>query len=296
MDWGDLEVFLAAVRTGSYTAAGRGLAVNRTTIGRRIEALERSLGLALFEDSPLGFAPTREGTRVLAAAQAIEHEVKAMMADLGASGRHPAPVRLAVSGGLGCEFLAELAQFSQANGDIPVQLLADLDPLDAVTQRRADLGLALVRSLPLRLAGVHVATLSQATYRRRGTAGGAPLGWGYAFAATLPGPPWSPANPAGDPAEEAGLFTCNDWPQMIGAVRAGIGMARLWCFAADADPTLERIDSPNPRHDSPLWLVHRSKAPPSPALTRLMAFLAEALPRRFDGTDSAPGTGGPIRP
>ena len=283
MDWGDLEVFLAAVRAGTYTAAGRDLAVNRTTVGRRVEALERGLGVALFENSPLGVAPTPEGARVLAAAEAVEREVAAMVADLGAAGRHPAPVRLAVSGSMGCEFLGELAQFSRGCGAAPVQLLAELDPLDAVTQRRADLGLALVRSPPVRLAGIHVATLSQATYRRRGAGTLPPLGWGYEFAAALPGPPWSPANPAGEPAQEAGLFACNDWPQMIGAVRAGLGTARLWCFAADADPGLERLDAPNPRHDSPLWLVHRSKAPPSPALARLMAYLAEVLPRRFAG-------------
>lgn len=281
MDWGDLEVFLAAVRAGTYTAASRELGLNRTTIGRRVEGLERSLGVALFENSPLGVAPTPEGARLLAAAETIEREVAAMIADIGAVGRRPGPVRIAVSGGMGCEFLPELAAFARRFPDVPIQLLAELDPLEAVSQRRADLGLALVRSLPMRLSGTEIGTVAQATYGRRESGPLPPLGWGYEFAAALPGAPWNPANPAGEAAQADGLFTCNSWEQMIAAVRAGIGSARLWCFAAASDPGLERLDAPNPRHDSTLWLVHRSKSPPSTGLLALIDFLAGALPGRL---------------
>ncbi len=59
MEWDDLKVFLAAVRTGSYTAAGRLLGINRTTVGRRIDALENALGVSLFQYTPNGPVPTR---------------------------------------------------------------------------------------------------------------------------------------------------------------------------------------------------------------------------------------------
>lgn len=170
MEWSDLEVFLAAVRTGSYTAAGRQLGINRTTIGRRVEALEKSLGLPLFEKNPVGYAPNAAGARLLATAEAVEREVASMLHDIGAAARQSAPVRIASSGGIASEFLPEIAAFRRANPDVPVELLGELDPLDAVTQRRADLGIALVRSLPLRLAGTQVATLSQAPYGQIGRA------------------------------------------------------------------------------------------------------------------------------
>src|SRR4051812_4824041 len=83
MHWNDLEVFLAAVRTGSYTAAGRQLGVNRTTIGRRVDALEKALGKPLFEETPLGPSPTVAGARLLDAAAAMEHEVSILLAELG---------------------------------------------------------------------------------------------------------------------------------------------------------------------------------------------------------------------
>lgn len=281
MEWSDLEVYLAAVRTGSYTAAGRQLGVNRTTIGRRVEALERALGVPLFEQTPLGYASTPAGARLLAAAEAIEREVAAMRAEIGGPGRPATPIRLAGSGGLAAEFLPELAAFREVHPEVAVELLSELDPLDAVTQRRADLGLALVRSPPLHLTGIAVGTLAQAVYGRHDRPDLPPLGWGYAFDAALPGGGWRLANPAGEAAQRAGLITVNTWLELKQAVVAGIGSASLWCFAGDATPGLARLSEPEPRHDASLWLVHRAKAPPGPTLTALIAFLREAIALRI---------------
>lgn len=272
-----MEIFLAAVRTGTYTAAARQLEINRTTVGRRVEALERTLGVALFEQTPLGYAPTAAGARLLATAEAIEREVAMMVTDLGTIGRRSAPIRIASSAGLATEFLPEIATFRRANPDLPVELLGELDPLDAVTQRRAHLGIALVRSPPLRLSGVEVGVLSQATYALRGAGDLPRLGWGYEFDAALPGGAWTGANPSGEVAQAAGLATCNDWPQLKQAVLSGLGSASLWCFAADGEPSLVRTSPPNSRHDSPLWLVHHAKSPVSPGLARLIDFLREAI-------------------
>lgn len=281
MDWSDLEVFLSAVRTGSYTAAGRQLKVNRTTIGRRVEALERSLGTPLFDYTALGPAPTPAGVRVLAAAEAVEREVVALLGDLAAPGPSEPALRIVGTAGLAAEFLPEIAAFRRDNPDIAVELLEELDPLAALTQRRADLAIALVRTPPLRMAGVRLGLLRQTSYARRGAGPLPPLGWGFEFGAAIPGGQWTMANPAGDAAQESGLVTCNSWPQLKQAVLAGIGHASLWCFAGDAENGLERLADPDPRHDSPLWLLRRAKAPPGPGLSRLIAHLEQVLPVRI---------------
>jgi len=280
VSWSDLEVFLAAVRSGTYTAAGRQIGVNRTTIGRRVDALEQALGIGLFDYSAQGPAPTRAGERVLAAAQAIEREVASMCRDIGGGHIHEAPLRLVGTAGLVSEFLPDLARYRQANPDCPIEILDEIDPLDALTQRRADLALALVRSPPARLTGRQVAVLQQAPYRRLGAGELAPLGWGLDFDLTLSGAAWTTANPLGDAALAVGLVTCNSWPQMKLATLAGIGQASLWCFVGDAEPLLERLAPPDPRHDCPLWLLHRAKAPPGAALQRLMCFLETAIAER----------------
>lgn len=282
MEWSDLQVFLAAVRAGSYTAAGRQLNINRTTVGRRVDALEAALGVPLFNETPRGPAPTPAGQRLLAAATAMEREVTALRADLAAPAGMAGPIRIAGSAGIAAEFLPELLAFRRANPACPIELLGELDPLDAVTHRRADLALALVRVPPLRLSGVQVAVLSQAPYARRDLPGDVPpLGWGHEFDAALPAGHWAAANPVGEVAEKAGLATFNSWPQLKQAVLAGFGSAVLWCFAADAEPTLHRLAPPDPRHDCPLWLLHRAKSPPSPALSHLIAFLQQTLAARL---------------
>ena len=284
MEWSDLQVFLAAVRAGSYTAAGRQLGINRTTVGRRVDALEAALGIALFEEGPLGPAPSRTGKRLLAAAEVMEREVAAMRSDLALPNLAQGPVRVAGSGGIVSEFLPEFAEFRRRHPEVSIELLGELDPIDAVTYRRADLAIALVRKAPLRLWGVELATLTQAPYARRNTtAQPAQLGWGFELDAALPGSQWTASNPAGETAEKAGLTTFNAWPAMKQAVLAGLGSATLWCFAADAEPDLERLAPPDPRHDCPLWLLHRAKAPPSPGLSALIAFLTEALRSRVTG-------------
>lgn len=282
MEWSDLQVFLAAVRAGSYTAAGRQLDINRTTVGRRVDALEAALGIALFEEGPLGPAPSRAGRRLLAAAEAIEREIAHMRSDLDLAEHVQGPIRIAGSAGIVAEFLPEFAAFRRLHPEIAIELLGELDPLDAVTHRRAELALALVRKVPLRLAGVEVATLSQAPYARKGSPEeGAQLGWGYEVDAALPGSQWTASNPSGEVAEREGLMTFNAFPQMKQAVLAGLGRATLWCFAADGEPALERLAPPDARHDCPLWLLHRSKAPPGPGLTNLITFLTDALRSRL---------------
>jgi len=282
MEWSDLQVFLAAVRAGSYTAAGRHLKINRTTVGRRIDALETALGLSLFDESPLGPVPTRAGMRLLVAANAMEREAIGLLDELGVPQHVTAPIRIAGSAAFTDEFLPELLTFRSENANCQIELLGDLDPLDAVTHRRADLAIAMVTKPPLHLSGVRVATLSQARYARRDSSSDLPpLGWGYEFDAALPGGHWASANPVGEAAETAGLVTFNTWPQLKKAVLSGFGSAVLWCFSGDAEPSLRRMAPPDPRHDCPLWLVHRAKTPPSADLNKLITFLQRALGARL---------------
>ncbi|MDD3798834.1 MAG: LysR family transcriptional regulator [Novosphingobium sp.] len=282
MEWSDLKVFLAAVRTGSYTAAGRQLGINRTTVGRRIDTLENALGMALFQHTPYGPAPTREGQELLATASLIESEIDSLLARLERPSEAPETIRIASSGSFASEFMAELAAFQRREPSAAIELLGEIDPLDAVSQRRADLAIAAVRVPPVRLTGVQVGILSQAPYALRKGAEDRVLGWGHEVETAVPGQ-WTTANPTGEAAEEAGVARFNSWQQLKQAVLAGMGRASLWCFAADAEPTLRRLAAPDSRHDFPLWLLHRTKSPPGPHLRKLIAFLETALKERLAG-------------
>ena len=77
-DWDHLKVVLAINRGGSLTAAATLLGMDQTTAGRRLNALEESLGNALFLRSKGGFAATEAGQIVIENAQRVEARLDQM--------------------------------------------------------------------------------------------------------------------------------------------------------------------------------------------------------------------------
>ena len=75
MNWDDIRYFLAIGHEGSLSAAARKLKVNRTTVFRRIRALEKALKLQLFEPDPSGYVLTIAGEEMYAAALEVEERV-----------------------------------------------------------------------------------------------------------------------------------------------------------------------------------------------------------------------------
>ena len=72
LEWSDLRIFLAVARAGSTLKAARELAMNQTTVSRRMDALEHQLGLTLFARRRTGYCPTEHGRALIAAAAQVE--------------------------------------------------------------------------------------------------------------------------------------------------------------------------------------------------------------------------------
>ena len=71
IDWDDIRFFLAVARGGSVRAAAGRLAVNHTTVLRRIAQLEDRLGSHLFERLPAGYRLTAAGEEVIELAEQL---------------------------------------------------------------------------------------------------------------------------------------------------------------------------------------------------------------------------------
>lgn len=67
MDWRDLQLAMVLTQAGSLSAASRELELAPSTISRRIDALEQTLGFELFERHRTGYTLTPAGEHVLAA-------------------------------------------------------------------------------------------------------------------------------------------------------------------------------------------------------------------------------------
>jgi DNA-binding transcriptional LysR family regulator len=121
----DLQYFLAVARRRRLTAAADQLGVDHTTVGRRIGALERSIGQRLFDRTPNGWVLTEGGRRLLAPAELVATAVASAEEQLGGGGATlPGSVRVVCPDGFGAFLLAPaLGQLHDAHPELTVELI-----------------------------------------------------------------------------------------------------------------------------------------------------------------------------
>ncbi|HWB76780.1 MAG TPA: LysR family transcriptional regulator, partial [Nannocystaceae bacterium] len=104
--WDDVRFFLAIHRAGSLSGAAGPLQVTQPTCGRRLAALEDSLGMRLFDRTPEGLRVTEDGAALLDAALAMESNAAdlALRAALG-DRELDGVVRIATTEAFACSFL-----------------------------------------------------------------------------------------------------------------------------------------------------------------------------------------------
>lgn len=134
MEDSDWHIFLAVARQGSTLGASRSLRVSQSTVSRRTDALEKRLGLRLFDRSPNGYVLTPAGTQMVARAEAIERAVDMALTTAGQLHRGIAGrIRVTTFVAMAQTFLsAAVRDFRRAFPDIMVEVVATearLDPL-----------------------------------------------------------------------------------------------------------------------------------------------------------------------
>lgn len=149
MDWDDLRVFLAVARAESLSGAGKRLALDPATVGRRIARLEDSSGTVLFAKSPLGYVLTDEGTRLMphaeAAETAMEGAQEALAVPVGPGRGLTGQVRLGAPDGCANYLLPQvLKQICDENPGLEVQIVA-LPRVFNLSKREADMAIGVSR-------------------------------------------------------------------------------------------------------------------------------------------------------
>ena len=146
MDWRDLRIALAVERHGTLAAAGAALAIDPTTVSRRVAALEGTLGTPVFVRRGEGWVPTEAGRRVLEHAARMAEEVRALRHDVDtAVHRVEGNVRLTTLDEVASAFLVpHVAALRARHPGLTLQLLCT-DKVLELTRGRADVALRLVR-------------------------------------------------------------------------------------------------------------------------------------------------------
>jgi DNA-binding transcriptional LysR family regulator len=164
-DWDDVRFFLAVAKTGSFSAAATQLNTKQTTVGRRIQALERRLGAKLFDRH-------RHGMEVTPAARGVLVQAESMLSNASAIERHLAGldremagvVRVAVTEGLAAQWLVpRLSELRRRHSDILVQVIIGDQVLDLAT-RQADLAIRYFRPTSNQLVAARVGQFNMSIY------------------------------------------------------------------------------------------------------------------------------------
>ena len=140
LDWSDIRLFLAVAEQGTLTAAARAVGFTQPTLGRRIQSLEQSLGLKLFQRTVEGFLLTEAGLALLPAAKRMAEEADAAMRQLaGQEEKLTGTLRISSFDWFSHYVLADCcADFLQLHPDVSIELLTD-SRLFNLARREADL-------------------------------------------------------------------------------------------------------------------------------------------------------------
>ncbi len=143
MDWDDLRIFLAVARADSLSGAGRRLAIDASTVGRRVARLEGALGAKLFIKTPQGYALAPEGERLLPHAEAVEAALSGAEEALSGPGDLAGQLRIGAPDGCANYLLPQVcARLSEAHPQLEIQIVA-LPRVFNMSKREADMAIAV---------------------------------------------------------------------------------------------------------------------------------------------------------
>jgi len=288
--WDNRKVFLAVARLSSVSKAAKSLGVSRSTIMRRITALEKELGVRLFERLPEGYFTTDAGNEMFHSAERIETET--ISVDRLISGRDnelSGKIRIAIPGVLATHLLMpEFTEFAHAHPDIKLIIAPSYDMVN-LTKGEADIAIRVSNNPPQDLIGRRVLTMARAAYVNcdylpQGSSSQAStdikseLNW-IAWSDNPSSQQWMRET---DFADTPIGSIIEDPHATLNAVHAGLGMAILPCFMGDAATGLYRMPPGSPVLQADIWVLTHQDLRNTARIRKFTSFITDALLRHRD--------------
>ncbi len=286
-DWADIPVLLAVTRRGTLRAAAKALGVSHSTVLRRLDAIEASLGARLFERSSEGrYELTPAGQDAFDAAQQVEELVQAMERriqgrDVELSGRlhvtMPAPFLPVLS--------RDLAAFSREYPAIELTIAAGQSFVD-LAHRESDVALRVTTNPSPELVGRRLVDVAVGIYAStryledRGLDSALSkhdfIGWDAPLSETVFAR-WMTEHV---PSAKIRCRLSQDW-QMKEAIDADLGAGLVACVLGDSQPSWRRIKLLREVR-APLWLLTHKDLRATARMRVCREFLAGAVLAKRD--------------
>lgn len=281
MNWDDMKIFLVLCQEGSIRAAAEKLSINHTTVSRRINKLELSLGQRLFDRETTGYRLTRLGEEVYEEISSIENRLDNIERKIaGDNSELSGEIRVTFPDTL-AEYLLMpgIASFSKQYPDIQIEVKESVK-LFNLMNREADVAFRIVKEPPEYLIGRKVATIHRACYMAN------------QYADKITDKKWlAKQNWIGwtDKVTKPVGQLARDYPRMISkhkiantslnkkACKEGMGVSFLPCFIGDADPDLIRIPpyTTEPKYD--MWILSHPDLRKNTKIQSFVRFMTDYL-------------------
>lgn len=295
LDWTHVRAFALVAKHGSLSKAARAGGLSQPTLGRQINALERSLGVTLFDRRATGLVPTPTGEALLEHAEAMG--AAAHRLELAATGRSAAiagTVRITASEVVATWVLPPiLAALRHEEPDIDIELVA-ANESGNLLRREADIAVRMYRPVQSDVIARHVADAPIAGYAsidyvaRRGN----PVEIDDVPGHELVGYDTDDQIVRGfrgeglDVTRESFSLRSDDQVVCWQMVLAGWGVGFINRSIGDAEPRVVAVFDGRTVDVLPVWLVAHAELRTSARIRRVYDALAEGLggaPRLSDG-------------
>lgn len=266
-DWNHARAFLATAELGSLSRAAEALELSQPTLSRQVEALQKTLGVVLFERAGRGLILTHAGLELLDHVRGMGEA--ASRTSLAADGRNQTvqgSVAISASDIYATTLLPEVvADITRRHPGLSIEIVVANDRTD-LRRREADIA---VRSYPTehpdlivkRLGSDQGGFFASVDWLSRHREPARPADMEGVDMIGYPGQNWllKGLRDLGFPISEQNMRIVSDshiaqWAM----VRAGAGVGIMTLRLGESDPTIRRLMPQLPPLTFPVWLVtHR---------------------------------------
>ena len=299
-DWNQLLAFLETAETGSLSAAARKLGLTQPTLSRQVAAIERQLGVTLFERVGKAMVLTATGLALLEHARVMGAAAADLrLAATGQSQAVDGVVTISASEALAAHLLpAVLLRLRQQAPGIVIDLVAS-DALSDLRRREADIAVRHLRPDQPDLIGRFVRDAEAGFYastawvQQHGHPRTAAQAAQHAFIGSdRSGRYLGYLRQHGLPLEVSN-FVCYAENTMANwaLVRAGLGIGVMMVDIAQGMPDVVRVLDEVPPVQFPIWLVTHRELRTARRIRLVFDLLADALASPASAPPARPGAG-----
>ena len=285
MNWDDVRYFLQLMRDGSLSEASRTLAVEHTTIARRVAALESSLGVRLFDRLPRGWRLTSDGRELIPLAEAVEKT--SLELERRATSSVGGTVRVSTAPVIATHFLVpRLPAFLARHPEITLEVETSRQASNLL-RGEADIALRVgARDVPPGLVIKDIGRVGYGLYassRMRPSASRVFVGFDDTMRDTAQ-KQWLDAQAKGCRV----VFRTNDLLAQYAAARAGVGIALLPHLLVQAEDELVAVPVDGPPFERPLSVLFHPNIRRAKNVAAVLRFLTEEAKREAVFLTSGP--------